>query len=364
MSEARSFHGLASFYRRFVKDFSSIAAPLTAIIKKDVKFEWDDAQDKAFQLLKYKLTHAPILSLPSFDKTFEVECNASGVGIGAVLIQEGRPIAYFSEKLDGAALNYSTYDKELYALIRALETWQHYLRPKEFVIHTDHEALKHLKSQQKLSKRHVRWITFVETFPYVIKYKAGKTNVVADALSRRYALVAILDAKLLGFHMIKELYDTDHDFSEIYKQCSRSGKGKFFIHDGFLYCNNKLCIPSCSIRELLTREAHGGGLMGHFGVTKTLGSLQEHFYWPRMRRDVERVVARCTTCHRTKSRLQPFGLYTPLPIPSTPWVDLSMDFVLGLPRSKKSMIAFMLWLIVFPKWPILFPVIRRMTLCM
>ncbi|XP_071914051.1 uncharacterized protein [Coffea arabica] len=144
--------------------------------------------------------------------------------IGAVLIQEGRAIAYFSEKLNGAALNYSTYDKELYALIRALETWQHYLRPKEFVIHTDHEALKHLQSQQKLNKRHVRWVNFVESFPYVIKYKAGKTNVVADALSRRYALTALLDAKLLGFDLIKELYDTDSDFSDIYKSCAKSGQ--------------------------------------------------------------------------------------------------------------------------------------------
>ncbi|XP_071921799.1 uncharacterized protein [Coffea arabica] len=224
MSEVRSFHGLANFYRRFVKEFSTIAAPLTAIIKKDVQFEWGEAQEKAFQLLKHKLTHAPLLFLPSFDKAFEVEYDAFGVGIGAVLIQEGRPTAYFSEKLNGAALNYSTYDKELYALIRALETWQHYLRPKEFVIHTDHEALKHLKCQQKLNKRHVRWVNFVESFPYVIKYKAGKTNVVADALSRRYALTALLDAKLLGFDLIKDLYDTDSDFSDIYASCVKSGQ--------------------------------------------------------------------------------------------------------------------------------------------
>jgi hypothetical protein len=92
-----------------------------------------------------------------------------GVGIGAVLMQEGRPIAYFSEKLSGAALNYPTYDKELYALVWALETWQHYLWPKEFVIHTDHESLKHLKGQHKLNKRHARWVEFIETFPYVIR---------------------------------------------------------------------------------------------------------------------------------------------------------------------------------------------------
>ncbi|XP_031376072.1 uncharacterized protein LOC116191936, partial [Punica granatum] len=292
VSNVRSFHGLASFYRRFVKDFSSIAAPLTEVIKKNVGFRWGEEQEKAFQLIKEKLTNAPLLSLPNFSKTFEIECDASGVGIGAVLMQEGRPIAYFSEKLSGAALNYPTYDKELYALVRALETWQHYLWPKEFVIHTDHESLKHLKGQHKLNKRHARWVEFIETFPYVIRYKQGKENVVADALSRR--------------------------------------------HDDFLFRENKLCVPNCSLRELLVQESHGGGLMGHFGVAKTLAILQEHFYWPHMKRDVERICGRCITCRQAKSRVQPNGLYTPLPIPSEPWIDISTDFVLGLPRTKRG----------------------------
>ncbi|XP_027166443.1 uncharacterized protein LOC113766448 [Coffea eugenioides] len=155
VGEVRSFHGLVSFYRRFVKDFSTIAAPVTAVIKKNEPFVWGDAQERAFQILKHQLTHAPLLALPCFDKMFEIECDASRVGIGAILMQEGKPIAHFSEKLNGAALNYPTYDKELYSLIRALETWQHYLRPREFVIHTDHESLKHIKSQHKLNKRHV-----------------------------------------------------------------------------------------------------------------------------------------------------------------------------------------------------------------
>uniref|UniRef100_A0A2N9HUP0 Integrase catalytic domain-containing protein n=1 Tax=Fagus sylvatica TaxID=28930 RepID=A0A2N9HUP0_FAGSY len=252
------------------------------------------------------------------------------------ITEEKRPIAYFSEKLNGAALNYPTYDKELYALVRALETWQHYLWLKEFVIHTDHESLKHLKGQGKLNRRHAQWMEFIETFPYVIKYKQGKENIVADALSQRYALISTLNAKLLGFEYVKELYVNDDDFASVFGACEKAAFGKFYRLDGYLFRENRLCVPNSSMRELLVREAHGGGLMGHFGVRKTLDVLHEHFFWPKMKRDVERVCARCVTCRQAKSRVLPHGLYTPLPVPSAPWVDISMDFVLGLPRSRKG----------------------------
>ena len=334
VSDVRSFHGLASFYRRFIKDFSTIAAPLTECIKKNVGFKWGKEQNEAFSLLKDKLSSAPLLSLPNFTKPFEIECDASGIGIGGVLMQEGKPIAYFSEKLSGASLNYPTYDKEFYALVRVLKTWQHYLSYKEFIIHTDHESLKYLKGQDKLSKRHAKWVEFIESFPYIIKYKKGKENVVADALSRRYALISKLDAKLLGFEYIKDLYPNDHDFANVYGACEKGGFDKFYIFEGFLFRENKLCVPQSSLRELLVREAHSGGLMGHFGIKKTLDVLSDHFFWPHMKRDVERICKKCITCKQAKSKAMPHGLYTPLPIPNEPWVDISMDFVLGLPRSK------------------------------
>jgi hypothetical protein len=130
LTQLQSFLGLAGFYRHFVRDFSTIAAPLNDLTKKGVSFHWGAAQDQAFHTLIDKLTHAPLLQHLDFDKTFDLECDASGIGIGGVLPQEGKHVAYFSEKLSGPSLSYSTYDIELYALVRVLETWQHYLWPK------------------------------------------------------------------------------------------------------------------------------------------------------------------------------------------------------------------------------------------
>ena len=125
--------------------------------------------------------------------------------------------------------------------------------------HTDHESLKYLKDQHKLNKRHTRWVEFIKTFPYVIRYKQGKENIVADALSRRYVLISTLNAKLLGFEHIKELYADNHDFSIEYQACEKTAVGKYFRHDGYLFRENKLCVPNCSLRDLLVRESHGGG---------------------------------------------------------------------------------------------------------
>jgi hypothetical protein len=319
LTQLRSFLGLAGFYRRFMRDFSIIAAPLNDLTKKGVPFYWGAVQEHSFNTLIDKLTHAPLLQLLDFGKTFELECDASGIGIGGVLLQEGKPIAYFSEKLSGPSLNYSTYDKKLYALVHVLQTWQHYLWPKEFVIHSDQESLKHIRGQAKLNKHHAKWVEFIETFPYSIKHRKGKENVIVDALSRRYAMLSQLDHKIFSLESIKELYATDVDIKDAYENC-REGRtwNKYVLQDGLLYRANKLCVPASSIYLLFLKEVHGGGLMGYFGVKKTEDILATHFFWLKMRRDVERYVSRCTTCKRAKSRLNPHGLYMPLPVPSVP----------------------------------------------
>ncbi|KAL0420297.1 UNVERIFIED_CONTAM: Transposon Ty3-G Gag-Pol polyprotein [Sesamum latifolium] len=173
--------------------------------------------------------------------------------------------------------------------------------------------------------------------PYVIKHKKGKENIVANALSRRYALLSKLDAKILDFEFIKDLYVDDVVFGEYLEIAAQALDGTNSICiDGFLFRANQLCVPNYSICLLLLKEAHSGGLMGHFGISKILGVLSEHFYWPKMRRDVEKFVGRCIICHKAKSKPNPHGLYMPLPIPSVPSEDVSMDFVLGLPRSKRG----------------------------
>jgi hypothetical protein len=266
--QIQSFLGLAGFYRLFVRDFSSIAASLHELTKKGIPFSLGTTQDEAFTILKDKLTHAPLLQLPDFNKLFGLECDASGIGLGGVLLQEGKPVAYFSEKLSGSRLNYSTYDKELYALVRTLQTWQHYLWPRD--IHSDQEALKHIRGQTILNSGDATWVEFIEYFPYIIKHKNEKDNIIADALSRRYTMLSQLDFKIFGLQTVKEQYADDSDFKDILMHC-KDGRpsGKFHVIDGFLFHDDKMCILASSVCILPLQVVHGGGLMGHFGVCKT-----------------------------------------------------------------------------------------------
>jgi len=157
------------------------------------------------------------LVLPDFNKTFELECDASGVGIGAILSQERKLIAFFSEKLSEARQKWSTYQQELYAVFRALKTWEVYLLPKEFIVYTDHQSLKHFRNQKHVDRMLARWAAYLEKFNYLIVHKSGATNKVADALSRRACLLTSFEAKLLGMDQIKELYEHDDDLMTLVK---------------------------------------------------------------------------------------------------------------------------------------------------
>ena len=148
-----------------------------------------------------------------------MECDASGVSIGGVLSQGGKLVAYFRENLNGPKLSYSTYEKEFYAIVCALQHWSHYLLPREFALYSDHKALTYLNHLQKLSPRHVKWVEFLQSFQFVIKHKAGKLNQVVDALSRRHSLLSTIQTTMFKFDHIKELYAVDPDFGEIWRIC-------------------------------------------------------------------------------------------------------------------------------------------------
>eukprot|EP00253_Pinus_taeda_P010364 PITA_10364 len=282
---------------------------LETIKKGSQPFQWTEAAEKSFQLLKKKITERPILRLPDFQKLFQVRCDTSGTMIGVVLSQEDRPVAFFSEKLNESRQKYSSYDKAFYAV------------------------------QHKLNHKHAKWVEYLHSFNFVLKHISGQVNKVADALSRKALLLQESVVQVLGFEHLRDLYQTDADFREAYEACQNPlirGNSPWLdynIQKKLLFKGGQLCIPNCSMRENIIREKQCGGLAGHFGIDKTLEQLSHFYFWPRMRRDVQRFVTKCKVCQLAKGHSQNTGLYTPLPVLGRPWDSVSLDFVLGLPKT-------------------------------
>ena len=204
VTEVRNFLGLAGYYRRFMKGFSSIAAPLTNFTKKDVKFTWDEACEKSFQELKSRLVSAHILTLPFQGEGFVIYSDASRKGLGCVLMQQGKVITYACNQLKSYEQNYSTHDLELVAIVFALKIWRHYLYRETCEIFTDHKSLKYLFTQKELNLRQKIWLELVKDFDCSINYHPGKANVVADALSRKSS-GCMAHLTTMQTHLVKDL---------------------------------------------------------------------------------------------------------------------------------------------------------------
>ncbi|KAJ9545025.1 hypothetical protein OSB04_024732 [Centaurea solstitialis] len=311
-TEIRSFLGLAGYYRRFIQDFSKIAVPLTRLTRKNVKFVWGEEQQKAFELLRGKLCEAPVLTLPEGVDDMTVYCDASYHGLGCVLMQRGKVIAYASRQLKTHEVNYPTHDLELAAVVFALKLWRHYLYGVKCTIYTDHKSLRYFLDQQNLNMRQRRWLDVVKDYDCEILYHPGKANVVADALSRKVhgdVLRVPLMRLTVTTSLIELIKSSQSEAVKEENQKKERIKGQLdqLVTDsrGLLTRSGRVWVPvSCEARQTLLDEAHKSKFSIHPGATKMYRDLKTDCWWPGMKRDVARYVEKCLTCLRVKAEHQ------------------------------------------------------------
>ncbi|KAI3510702.1 hypothetical protein L1887_17835 [Cichorium endivia] len=352
-TEIRQFLGLAGYYRRFIENFSKIAKPLSTLTQKDKKFVWEDQQETAFQRLKQMLCQAPILSLPEGINDFVVYCDASHQGLGCVLMQREKVIAYASRQLKPHENNYTTHDLELGAIVFALKIWRHYLYGTKSTIFTDHKSLQHIFDQKELNMRQRRWIELLNDYDCEIRYHPGKANVVADALSRK-VLTKPLRIRALTMTIRSNLANQIRDAQiealraeNIVNESLRGMDKQFEIKsNGTRYFMNRIWTPIFGgFRKLVMDEAHKSRYSIHPGSDKMYLDLKKLYWWPNMKAEISTYVSKCLTCSKVKAEYQkPFGLLQQLEIPKWKWEQISMDFITKLPRTSSGCDT--IWVIV------------------
>ncbi|GJX80368.1 putative reverse transcriptase domain-containing protein [Tanacetum coccineum] len=321
-TEVRQFLGLAGYYRRFIEGFSKIAKPLTRLTQKNKSYIWGEEQESAFQLLKQKLREAPILASPKGNDNFVVYCDASLQGLGAVLMQREKVIAYASRQLKPHEENYTTHDLELGAVIFALKIWRHYLYGTKCTVFTDHKSLQHILRQKELNMRQRRWLELLADYDCEICYHPEKANVVADALSQKKRIKPLrVRALILTVHpklpsQILEAQNEALKEGNVKNENLRGMDKSFEIRpDGTRCIKNRSC----------------------FTLLKTIGAY--------LKAIIAEYVSKCLTCSRVKAECQkPSGLLVQPEIPMWKWERITMDFVIKLPKTSTGHNA--IWVIV------------------
>ncbi|KAK4271035.1 hypothetical protein QN277_019789 [Acacia crassicarpa] len=281
----------------------------------------------------------PVLALPNFSDPFVIETDASGSGLGAVLCQNGHPLAYASKALTPSKRCLSTYEREILAILFAVKQWRSYLGGRKFFIRTDHLRLKHLLEQKDLNEQQFKWLHKLWGLHYEILYRKGSDNVVADALSRRpeNSCMAISTPISPLYDRVRDYWLIDTSLQQLIKDLEQNpdSHSKFTWQHQVLKRQGKLVVAADRIlrKDLLT-YFHADGVGGHSGIHSTFKRLASVFYWKGMEKDVRNFVRECVICQRFKLELVASpGLLQPLPIPNHVWTELSMDFISGLPKS-------------------------------
>lgn len=401
------FLGFANFYRSFVKDFAHIAAPLTDLLQCGGDEEQQrplarlvitPAARTAFNVLKNKLMTAPVLALPNPQRPFTIHADASAVAVGAVLEQDGHPVAYASKRFNAAETNYAIRDKELLAQVFALQHWRVYLLGgPPCTIYTDHASLSSFSTAELSSGRLARWATLMQDYNYNVVYRAGAQNR-ADALTRMdnelptrgettaegVEVVApvstavvppppTLNTPLLQqypaaedayFHrVVKGL--TDPAYRSTLPRTWQQRLLRFQVQHNTLYLREesgefRRCIPS-SQRHNLLQEMHSTPIGGHCGTAKLYATIRPHAFWPRMAATVAQFVRECDTCQRTKANHHPpQPPAEPIAAPSRPWEMVSLDF-LDLPMSSRGHDAALTVVDTFSNYTHIIPTTRAAT---
>jgi transposase InsO family protein len=375
VKKVQSFLGFCNFYRRFIKDYSTIARPLFDLTKKDIPFVWGTAQQQAYDALLHAFTTAPLLALPDPTKPYRLITDASDFAIGAILEQPDalnrwHPVAYHSKSLQPAERNYEIHDKELLAIILALEHFRHYLeghaRPIE--IWTDHGNLVYFTRKQKLSRRQARWALYLSRFTFVIIHKPGSQNK-ADGLSRRpdhsggmeldNEQQILLDTKFFAVRAtrptaitiqgdtslrdrIRSAQDYDTEVSKALESILKNGprsisKGleDWNLEDNIILYRGHTYVPkNHELRQEIVRSYHDHIATGHPGRWKTYELVSREFWWPGMSIFVRDFVDGCATCQATKVRPKTQVPLRPNQVPTNVWGIITMDFITDLPTSK------------------------------